>query len=72
VVSWNPEFYKDRNNRSTSEVVYDTHTIEEEIMYMEKHRREMVRKMGGDKYNKVLAKLIQKKQKRGRRREKAQ
>lgn len=39
-------------------------TVEQEIMRMEKFRREMIKKMGGERYHKSLAELIRRKQKR--------
>jgi len=39
-----------------------TRTLEEEIVRMEKYRRELVKKMGGAKYKEVLDGLVRKKQ----------
>jgi hypothetical protein len=38
-------------------------TVEEEITRMEKYKREMIKKIGGEKYNRIMARLIKRKQK---------
>ena len=38
-------------------------TLEEEILRMEKYRREIVKKIGGEKYKKKMAELVKRKQK---------
>lgn len=43
-----------------------TYSVEQEILNMEKNRRAIIRKVGGEKYEKLLARLIRRKQKRVR------
>ncbi len=59
----NPEY----SGRKPPPVEEDkTYSVEEEIMNMERNRRAIIRKVGGEKYDRLLARLIRRKQKKVR------
>lgn len=52
------------NDESAPKDVDDGYTLEREIMDMEKNRKEMIRKIGGEKYERLLGTLVKRKQKK--------
>lgn len=62
----NPEAATVRRADTEDEDKDKTRSLEEEILRMEKYRKELIKKMGGERYEKVMDGLIKKKQNRYR------
>jgi hypothetical protein len=70
-VEWDYMSYLAREYPNGKSQAYDYEpkapaSVEEEIANMEKNRRDLIRKLGGEKYDKDLERLIRRKQKKYR------